>query len=628
MTIAEDVARANEVAANEHSPDWVELAPRLAASSDDAALDALLTLFVAERYCYDRPAKRALVTAVHPQTGRRLAERMVECAPDEERNLVTSHGAEVLARRGQRDVVDLLRAALDATPEDDAIVQRCVLVAMIALGAPEHARLRALFVEEEDDHILRDLQVHAAPSDFFECFAPLLESFQAQRGSPDEGPDHLFRLVPKVLFALSRGPDEPEDPALPNPEHLIDPRWYELALALRTRRPRPPMAYDLESLLERARREPPPGFTEWVARARETASRSRFLARLAGEHALIDGLIEKQRLDEEFVAQQDLRRAVQQGDEGWTLVTWAHKADDIRAIFERMGEELSGISFRGRGLPAAAVPKITPLLDTFRISRVDLSRNPLGQEGLLALLQSGHVAHVTHLDLSDIRVTGGSFGALGHTDALPALRSLQIAGEHGPKELASLLEGDALTAVTDLGLAGWKVDFARLVDSAAFQGMRRLHVTTTFEARPLLMRLESLVELSFQSAARNYSLRCDEYGPSALERLVLDFCHVHDSQGGIFQSPLLDTLTELSFEGAWFPAFDALLAREPKSLRRLSLRHVRTIDRDHLARLAAWPTLEQLEWLDLGGDTDLSPDDLQLLPESAREAVRATRWPD
>ena len=602
MTIDHDVALAGQVGPKEDEAAWKELAPRLAASTHDAALDALIQLFFHERYCYHRPAKAALIDAVHPETSARLAARMVEWAPDEDQNLATSHGAEVIARRGDASVAPRLREALALVDEEDmSIVGRSLLIARLALGDGGADELRAIYREHEDGSALEDTIAWGGASAYYEAFAPIVEAYQQQDGANE------FRLAPAILFDIVAD-DAPD----------ADPRWFELALTLRQARARPKIAHLVERVLARVAHPN----REALLRTAAAESRSRFLRRLAGEHELLDGV------DPAFVDKHDLKHALREADDGWVLHTWTHRAEDIEAILDRLGTHIVGLSFRGRQLPVAAIAKLAEHTMLARVRRLDLSGNSLGTEGVATLLKSPYIGELTHLALDHCALGTPALTILGHTTSLPALRELSVAADRlGSEDLGGLL-GPATTQLQALDLGGWEVDFERLVSSATYPSLKRLHATTTWKIEPLLEDLQ-LETLSFAGARNSYSIDWREVSPGALRSLVLDDCMLSEERTeGLFVAPLMSSLRELSLAGCWVPGVAQLLEVEAPELRRLSLRHVHAVDRDLLAKLAAWPVASRLEELDVGGDTDLRASDLDDLPEPVREAILRTSWPD
>lgn len=561
MGILDDIAEARQLSETGHPREWVELAPRLAESTHDDALDALLLLFVAERWDSDPPARKALVDGKHPQTGSRLAENLERWLADEDTNLLVAFAAEILAQRDERDAVPRLRASFDATPEDDSVLRASQIAALLALGEPMEEVARADYVEFEDQELLA-LVLRLAPDAYFDSYAPLL------------GSDVPKRLQPPILSTLLAE------------QRTLDSRWTELGNRLKSERPPPFLAHFIPRL---------------------TTSTKVAIGR---DHPLAD-------VDETFAAKHDLDNALVHNAHGWTLVTKAHSRDDIVAIFAKLGTKLTGLSFRNRRIPAKHMSDIGVLANELSLGALDLSGNPLGVTGLRSLL-ARRLPKLTHLNLGHANLTAQAYELLSSTSSLPALRSLHLAREgNKPSQafLTALVSGDALQ-LKELSLAHWRsLDFAELVDSRLFASLERLHVTTTFEIDPLLANLGELRELSFAGALRNYGL-------------VLDRCAVDPRRGGLFESTLFGTIRELSLERAYFGAFDKMLEADPPALRRLNLRHVHTINRAALERLANWPPTQRLEWLDVGGETDLRAQDIEVLPEFARDAVRRTGWPD
>ncbi len=574
MGIQDDIAQARRLAQTDRSREWVELAPRLARSTNDDALDALLLLFVAERWDSDPPARKALVDGKHPQTGSRLAENLEKWLADEDTNLLVAFAAEILAQRDERDAIPRLRASFDATPEDDYVLRASQIAALLALGEAMEDVARADYVEFEDQELLA-LVLRLAPDAYFDSYAPLL------------GSDVPKRLQPPILSTLLAA------------QRTLDSRWTELGNRLKSERPPPFLAH----------------FIPRLTTSSEVA--------VGSDHPLSD-------VDEAFAAKHDLHNALVHNAHGWTLVTKAHSRADIVAIFAKLGTKLTGLSFRNRRIPAKHMSDIGVLANELRLGALDLSGNPLGVMGLRSLL-ARPFPKLTHLNLGHANLTAKAYELLSSTSSLPALRSLHLAreGDKPSKDfLTALVSGDALQ-LKELSLAHWRsLDFAELVDSRFFASLERLHVTTTFEIDPLLANLGELRELSFAGALRNYALVCRDVGPSKLERIVLDGCAVDPRTGGLFESTLFGTIRELSLERAYFGAFDKMLETDPPALRHLNLRHVNTINRAALERLANWPPTQRLEWLDVGGDTDLRAQDVEVLPESARDAVRRAGWPD
>jgi uncharacterized protein (TIGR02996 family) len=111
---------------------------------------------------------------------------------------------------------------------------------------------------------------------------------------------------------------------------------------------------------------------------------------------------------------------------------------------------------------------------------LDYSDNNLGDEGVIALADTEHMANLRTLRLNWSEVSGTSLWVLGNSPHLPNLRHLDLSANHLPDdELAGLLLTPLLGQLRLLDLGNVPATeglIARLVESAAAAGLRVLAV--------------------------------------------------------------------------------------------------------------------------------------------------------
>jgi len=594
---------------------------RLGEADDERAVDLLLEGFEWAIYRTGEPAKTALMASPNADVSPKIGERLSRWWEDDA-TLCVAHGAGILAARGDDRVMDEL-VRMSEVAKDDAIVLRGLLIARASLGdASANEAIRGRFLGGNDlhgdDSYPEKMLPLLSPAAFYDCFAEVFTRYQA-------GEDALGRKVSKLAFVLTTPKTKYEGGtrvSLPMPER--DPRWFELGVEILAERPRPQLSAYAPKLLdvEHPERE---------ARLRDIGW---------PEPPKPDPIFTK--LPEQFEA---LRKngdwSLRRGVGGWYLYTRTLKIAQLDELLEALGDtldEIPGLSIAGRPLKPAAFTKLFGWEGLARFTHLDVSSTPMKLPDVRKLLRSRHAAQLEHLDLTGLRLKKPPFAELRKLEKLRSLRALSTwENIHwGDAELAAIVKSGL--PFERLDLPSWRLgselELYGVNESA--RALRTILLTNQWSLGPAAPRfLQGLAENEGQLERLDVSGCFANVGPGdwnladdapmpSFRVLQARGTKVRDFVAQLVDAWFFGQLEDLDLAHVGF--HEALLtAKAP--LKKLSLRGAHGLDGAALEKLGQAPIAEHLEWLDVGGATDLRVDDIERVPEHVQEAMRAADWP-
>ena len=597
---------------------------RLADSNDDRALHLLVEAFTWSVYTSWTELKDALSASKHSEASAYVASRFRTWWDDDD-TLCISHAAPVLARRGATETLPILREMSDVAA-DDSIVLRALLVARIALGdvdAMEPARDEFLSGRSHQgtDAYPEHVMELAGAEAFYDTFAPIVRRYQ-------DGETELRDAAATVAFQVTHRPHRYEGAKrvdLPWPER--DPRWAELGVEILEQRPRPKLIHYASQLLD-------------VPHPDGHALRESVGLGPKESNPLLDGLPD---------ALLESHRAG-----GWGLydalgVTWIEARSvtlaDLEALFEAWGErarDVRGFSIRGRRFDTPAFTKLFGWTGLDAFTHFDFAYTPMRANDMLALCASEGMRHATYLNVRSIAAKKPPLAALGKS--LRGLRALAIGsgGDYGPQYGLPILMQLADASFDRLELYDFRFErsMAGFGDTKLARELGELRVAGWYrmgdDAAELLRRIANgggrLRRLELPDCFRN--LGTGDWNDPACELATLEAI---DLRGGatsdlfpmLAQAWFIPQLSELGLARTWAfqDRLEPMLSIEMPQLKRLSLRSVDALDRGLFERLVHAPLAANLEWLDVGGATDLRTRDESIAPDHVRRAMRAAGWP-
>lgn len=596
---------------------------RLAESTDDRALHLLVEAFTWSVYTSWTELKDALVASKHSDASRYLASQF-QTWWDADETLCISHAAPVLARRFSTEALPTLRE-MSEIAADDSIVLRALLVARIALGdveAMEPARREFLSGRSHQgtDAYPEMVMELASAEAFYDTFAEIVRRYQA-------GDNDLSDAAAKIAFQVTDRPYRYEGRKrvlLPWPER--DPRWAELGVEILAQRPRPKLIPYAEKLL----RVPHPNQVKQIGRETDPHDR------------LLDDLPET------------LLQMHREG--GWALyerhgVKWIAARSlmmaDLDALFDAWGDRarsIRGLSMRGRQLVTAAFEKLFGWQRLERFTHFDFSYMPMKAADMHALIDSQGMHDAIYLNVRSIAAKKPPLGRLGSWKSLRAL-VLGSGGDYGPQYgLSTLMElAEGRPALDRLELHDFRFErsMASFGDTDLAGELGELRIAGWYrmgnDASALLHRIAShggrLRRLELPGCFRNLGPGdWNEHGSTSLESLsAIDLAGgaTSDLFPGLANAWFIPQLRELGLGRTYVyqDRFAPMLEIEMPELRRLSLRDVEGLDRALFERIVDAPLARHLEYLDVGGATDLRTDDARVAPPHVRRAMRAAGWP-
>ncbi len=609
--------------------------------------ESLVELIPPAMYDSSNPALEALVAAPAGPTSVQVAERMLAWSDDPDLSLAISRGAEVLARRGDAAPIGLLREIGDRV--SGRLTLRGLLVARIVLGddrAPEafHEWAGVPTSTNGFKEAVRDLLRWGSVQVVHDTLSPYVTWLQ-------EGRDEYGDAAAIVLVELTTAERKWIGQELVTlPPRPADPRWFELGLTVYEGRPH----FQIQPYLPRLLQIPHPDRVSRLAAALEAIPGARTLRRMAereGAHPLLEGV------DPELARRHDLARRLCRHEGGWELRAASLSLADIDAILDGLGahaDPVGGLVLGPGKITAKDIKELAAWSTLARFRALDLGGTRAGTQGVRALLKSPHLAGLESLGLEECNISVTAIKALGKATSLPALRALHLGVGDGdrastPDVVSALASAPALQQLERLSLRQWDMELHWRELAASDLGRNLLHLdlsgqmTLGGNAAGLLDalaehggRLETLVlAYCFRNLRLKGSWNQTSGRPvrplTSLRHLVLDHgSAVTDDLRPLVDAwffPRLHTLS-LAAGGTDQDALEVLLSGSCPEMRSLCMRDNPRLDHRAVATLAAWPQVQQIESLDLGGGTHIRAVDLRGIPDAMRNAVVAAGWPD